>query len=55
MTNQENQQHDDIRVGPWDDPNIPAGDAPPLPAWPAWITGAIWACWIVFLAVTALR
>ncbi len=35
----------------WDDPNVPAGNAPPLPRWPMVIAGFAWFAWIVFLVV----
>ncbi len=38
----------------WDDPAIPAGNAPPLPSWPSWVTGALWALWVGYLAVTVI-
>ncbi len=53
MTKQESQQKDDVSRSPWDDPSVPAGSSPPLPAWPAWVTGAIWVCWVGFMMVTA--
>ena len=37
----------------WSDPNVAAGNSPRLPAWPVWVSGALWGCWLVFLAVTA--
>ncbi len=38
----------------WDDPNVPAGNSPPLPGWPLWVSVAAWSGWMVFLAVTAV-
>lgn len=35
----------------WDDPAIPAGDAPPLPRWPLILAAAAWGAWLVFLVV----
>jgi hypothetical protein len=35
----------------WSDPNVPAGDSPPLPRWPLYVGIAAWGLWIVFLAV----
>lgn len=42
----------DARVT-WGDPSIPAGDAPPLPNWPVYVSGILWAAWIVYLAFLA--
>ncbi len=36
----------------WNDPDVPAGNAPPMPAWPLILSGALWFAWIVFLVVT---
>ncbi len=47
------EQQTDMQPSIWEDPNIPAGDSPPLPAWPTWVTGLFWALWVIFLAVTA--
>ena len=33
----------------WDDPNVPIGNAPPLPRWPLLVSGAAWLGWVVFL------
>lgn len=42
----------DSTAGPnWNDPNIPAGDAPPLPRWPLLVAGATWSAWMAFLLV----
>ena len=38
----------------WEDPAVPIGDAPPLPRWPLYLTGALWAGSIVFLFVMLL-
>ena len=35
----------------WDDPNIPAGDAPPMPWWPLVLSAVAWCGWLVFLVV----
>jgi hypothetical protein len=35
----------------WSDPNVPAGDSPPLPRWPMYVSAAAWGLWIVFLVV----
>ena len=37
-----------------DVPDIPSGNTGPLPGWPLWVSAALWAGWMVFLAVTAL-
>lgn len=39
----------------WSDPNIPAGDSPPLPVWPLALSAALWSLWLGFLVVTGLR
>ena len=38
----------------WADPNIPIGDAPPLPRWPLVLGGLAWASWVVFLVMMVL-
>lgn len=38
----------------WNDPGIPAGNSPPLPAWPLWISAALWGGFAIFLVVIAL-
>ena len=38
----------------WEDPNIPVGNAPPLPRWPLAAMGLAWLVWVVFLAVMLL-
>ena len=35
----------------WQDSNIPAGDAPPMPRWPLVISLLAWCGWLVFLVV----
>lgn len=37
----------------WEDPAVPAGNAPPLPAWPLWACAILWAGWTVFVWATA--
>ena len=32
----------------WDDPKIPAGDAPPMPRWPLVLSAVSWCGWLVF-------
>lgn len=40
----------------WDDPNIPAGDAPLMPRWPLVLSAVAWCGWLVFLvAMMVLR
>lgn len=42
-------------VGPnWSDPNIPAGNAPPMPAWRLLLAAAAFGLWLVFLIAMAL-
>lgn len=42
----------DSTAGPnWNDPNVPAGDAPPLPRWPLLVASATWSAWMAFLLV----
>ncbi|RJP40848.1 MAG: hypothetical protein C4547_02115 [Phycisphaerales bacterium] len=36
----------------WNDPTVPAGNAPPMPRWPLYLAAAAWFAWIVFLLVT---
>ena len=38
----------------WSDPEVPAGNSPPLPAWPLVIAGVLWGACVVFLAVMVL-
>lgn len=38
----------------WEDPNIPVGNAPPLPRWPLVVIGLVWVAWIVFMFVLVL-
>ncbi len=33
----------------WEDPNVPVGNAPPLPRWPVYVSGLAWAAWVLFL------
>lgn len=35
----------------WNDPNVPTGDAPPLPSWPLLFSVLAWVGWLVFLLV----
>lgn len=56
MTTEEPNAPDvqDEKTSKWDDPNIPAGDSPPMASWPMWVTGALWGGWICFLLVVVL-
>ena len=38
----------------WEDPNVPVGNAPPLPRWPLAVVGLAWLVWVVFLMVMML-
>jgi hypothetical protein len=38
----------------WSDPDVPAGDSPPLPPWPLHVSATLWGGWIIFLAVVVL-
>lgn len=38
----------------WRDPNVPAGDAPPLPRWPLVVSAIAFGLWICFLAAMAV-
>jgi hypothetical protein len=38
----------------WKDPDIPAGNSPPLPAWPLLVSAALWCGWVVVMVVTAI-
>lgn len=35
----------------WADPNVPVGNAPPVPHWPVAVFVVAWAGWITFLVV----
>lgn len=34
----------------WEDPSVPAGNAPPMPKWPLPVMGVAWVAWVGFLA-----
>ncbi len=34
----------------WDDPSVPAGNAPPMPKWPLPLMLVVWFAWVGFLA-----
>lgn len=38
----------------WSDPNVPVGNAPPMPLWPALVAGLVWALGIVFLIMMTI-
>ncbi len=53
-TKEENRPTNENRRGVnWDDPDIPAGNSPPLPSWPLWLSGLLWGGSIAYLLVTA--
>ena len=33
----------------WADPNVPVGNAPPMPRWPLTAAAIAWIVWVVFL------
>ena len=35
----------------WEDPDVPAGDAPPMPWWPLVRSAVAWCGWLAFVAV----
>ncbi len=39
----------------WADPNVPVGNAPPLPRWPLIVAGIAWLAWVVFLVVMTVN
>ena len=38
----------------WEDPEVPVGNAPPMPRWPVLVLGIAWIGWITFLIVMML-
>ena len=38
----------------WNDPNIPAGNSPPLPGWPMWLSAVMWGGFAAFLITLAV-
>lgn len=38
----------------WADPNVPVGEAPPMPNWPLALFAIMWVGWIAFLAAMAI-
>ena len=37
-------------ISKWEDPSVPAGNAPPMPKWPLAVMLVIWVGWVGFLA-----
>lgn len=37
----------------WEDPSVPAGNAPPMPRWPFGLMLTLWIAWVGFLAAIA--
>lgn len=38
----------------WNDPNVPVGDSPPMPAWPMVLCAVGWVAFVLFLVMMAL-
>lgn len=38
----------------WNDPSVPVGDSPPMPAWPFILCTLGWVAWVLFLVGMAL-
>ena len=38
----------------WADPNVPAGDSPPMPRWPLIASAVVFGLWLVFLVIMAI-
>ena len=38
----------------WNDPDVPAGNAPPLPRWPLVLAALVWVGWLGFLVAMAV-
>lgn len=38
----------------WTDPNVPIGNAPPMPLWPVVVYAVAWVGWFVFLLAMLL-
>ena len=38
----------------WADPNVPAGDSPPMPRWPLILSAIAFGLWLVFLVIMAI-
>ncbi len=53
-TEKDNQGDDRVSESIWDDPNIPAGNSPPLASWPLWLSAALWCGWTCVLLFTAM-
>ena len=52
MTSETRERHEKSGID-WADPNVPAGDAPPLPRWPLVLSAIAWLGWLVFLIFMA--
>lgn len=39
----------------WADPEVPVGNAPPLPRWPLVLSALGWIAWLVFLVLMAVE
>ena len=39
----------------WADPNVPVGNAPPLPRWLLPVSAIAWLAWVVFLVVMVVN
>ena len=51
--NSESEKEKKPRVD-WEDPNVPLGNAPPLPRWPVAVAGIAWLALMVFLVLMLL-
>ncbi len=38
----------------WNDPSVPAGDAPPMPRWPLIASAVAFGLWFIFLVAMAV-
>lgn len=39
----------------WADPNVPPGNAPPMPRWPLVLSAVAWIAWLAFLVMMAVE
>ncbi len=39
----------------WADPDVPAGNSPPLPRWPLALSALAWIAWLAFLVLMAVE
>jgi hypothetical protein len=52
ITDHDAHDENSLRPSPdWEDPNIPVGNAPPMPAWPLAVSLIAWTGGVVFLLV----